>query len=205
MYSPSTERLRQRTFNCPAAGQSRSQCQRGDADLSAPISQRFSFSCILKHPITSSVVGLLDARGPLAILRRIVSVGVSAIQGVLVRWTRPHIIQEVLERLRPSLAHSDSSATIVRMFRFAAAFHGCPDSKLSRLTFAMRNRFFTEFDAHFMMKTSARFRCRMQRILLDMFHGAAIASAQPKSPWSFTLPAVSVFADDRQPTESLAY
>lgn len=74
------------------------------------------------------VLRLLSRCGPSTIVRFVVAVIVDSVQAVRGRWARSHVGKEINER-RPTIAHADSSSTIVRvswMSRCASRVHVYP-------------------------------------------------------------------------------
>jgi len=89
-----------------------------------------------------SVLSLLLVRRPLAILRRIPSVVVDAVNAVLQRWPRPHVGHEGRERTPPLGADGNAPTAIpfveVSVGVLASSNHVLPHSVLWRSTHAVR-------------------------------------------------------------------
>lgn len=85
-------------------------------------------AALLIRPTT--IMNLLQWGSPTTILWRVRAVIINAVNAVLRRWLLPHIGQECLIRLQPSLVNGDSATTIARIFRRvwvqAARPHGFP-------------------------------------------------------------------------------
>lgn len=62
---------------------------------------------------TASIARLLDGCRPSTILRRVVAIGIDAVQAVI-RWARSHIAQECGERFQPRVTHSDPASAVAR-------------------------------------------------------------------------------------------
>lgn len=98
----------------------------------APFRERPSFAVIGHEDGTSRVPGLFREAGPTTVSRFIASIVVDAINGVLRRWARSHVCEEVLERRQPPGAHLNAASAIslvARVVAVTAAFLHClPDS-----------------------------------------------------------------------------
>lgn len=77
-----------------------------------PVSERFNFSSRLKQSIPSGVIALLSRSGPPAIILRIISVVVNAVNGMVTTRALAHIRKESFKRF-PCWGVSDPSATVV--------------------------------------------------------------------------------------------
>ena len=131
--------------------------------------------------IAAPIVCLLDARGPAAILRRIRSVVVDAIQCVLWPWTWAHVHEEGQERPLPASTHTDPAEPVVlvtpiRRLR-TSLDHAFPTSVLRRVLHAVRDR---PLARSFFSEAATRLRrSSLQVVAKDGQPGAAIALTPP--------------------------
>ena len=94
------------TFSHSIVMESRCSCDKFPIATKRPNSPEAMFS-------RSAIVILLFWKRPSAILGRIWTVVVSAINPMLRRWLAAHVSEEVFERI-PAVAHCDASPAIVR-------------------------------------------------------------------------------------------
>ena len=91
--------------------------------------------------VIALVVGLLDSIHPSTVVRFVMAVWIDAVD-LIVSWARPHVIKEVLKRLKPSFADGDTSAAIVRkhpaFWSKAAVLHRSPCVELAARLVASR-------------------------------------------------------------------
>lgn len=89
---------------------------------------------------------LNNLRRPAAVLGRVVSVAVDAVNRVLRRRARPYVLQEVLEAVEPAVAHTDTFAAVVLVVwprRIGASLlHVLPAVVLGGSRSTVRNRCF---------------------------------------------------------------
>ena len=85
---------------------------------SLPDSQ--SFSVDDENPTAPFVVRLNGTRSPIAVLRRVWSVVVSAFDGELRSWPRSHVSVESREIVAPAVAHRNATAAVVRKISSAS-------------------------------------------------------------------------------------
>ena len=71
-------------------------------------------SCLSALAVGAPVAILLGAGGPSAVAGLVIPIDVNAIDGVPTRWPRPHISQEIRERVLPVPADRNSSASVTR-------------------------------------------------------------------------------------------
>ena len=64
--------------------------------------------------IASLIVGLFLGCRPTAILRRVITIVVFAVDGVLKRWSAPHVFEEGDKAGPPSVTHLDTTSTVKR-------------------------------------------------------------------------------------------
>ena len=92
---------------------------------------------------SSSVIRLLFTGSPFAVVRRIVTVVIDALDGKPFR-ARPHVGVEIFKRLVPSVAYNYAAATIARVrlsFAVIAPFmHSAPDVMFRRMRHAVFER-----------------------------------------------------------------
>jgi hypothetical protein len=83
------------------------------AELRRPIGQNFDPTEGFEPHVPSRVAKLLGSGGPIAVLRAVASVVISAFNRVLCRRPSPHVGVEVCERVEPTVTNSNSAPSIV--------------------------------------------------------------------------------------------
>ncbi len=86
---------------------------------------------------------LILSSSPLTVFWTVIRVIIDSLNGVFLRWLRPHVSEEVLERMQPAVADSDASAApileIVGFRVVAAGFHVLPTTILRCVGHAVRS------------------------------------------------------------------
>lgn len=122
----------QGSLDRPPVGQSPSQPERVDLESFSPYRDRESLAAKLQESVTSRIVHLLSPRRPPAVVWSVGTTVVDAVQRISGR-PRPHIGEECLERVTPSLTDDDATATIIRIDSAlgirAAVIHRAPDHR----------------------------------------------------------------------------
>lgn len=117
-------------FWSPAPEQAQANQSRGEADISRPLGSCSGDSVDGQVVNPPGVVHLLTLRCPSAVARSVVAIVVFPLQRMVWRWLQPHVYQEVLETVEPSIADLDTSSTVMRELGGvaiqAAAFHRSP-------------------------------------------------------------------------------
>lgn len=120
----------QRDFQTDSSQQSHFQRIGFESYAPCPSSKGHGFSVKCQQSSVSFIGRLFGATGPFAILWRVGSIVIDALKGIA-SWSRPHIINEIMETLLPSFADHNASAAVVfpRRIRFATATtnHASPD------------------------------------------------------------------------------
>lgn len=118
--------LGQCTFGTPAKVQPAAQLSVRHAALFGPISHALSLPAVGDPMSASLIAGLLSLCAPAAIARTIVTVAINAIKGVARAWPTPHVVEERLERLSPSVAHNNPATAVVPEVRPGLAITTIP-------------------------------------------------------------------------------
>lgn len=84
------------------------------SEFFAPVCGNEGFSIAGYDNIVSLVPNLIFSRCPPAIFSRVSGVVVESFETVVRAWSRPKVIIEILERLKPPIAHRYPSSTISR-------------------------------------------------------------------------------------------
>src|SRR5262249_43518935 len=131
----------------------------------------------LHNVIAASVIGLFLKSRPSNIARLIVAIIVwIAIQGMLRRWTRTHIRQEVLERFLPS-STNDNAVLSVSPVRPTSPDHVVITTVSAGATHPMFRRLFGD---DFPMQTSAGFAVFIGKSpFLNGFFSTTLATTKP--------------------------
>lgn len=128
----------------------------------------------------TAIVRLLLSGGPFAVGRLVIAVIVDALQSVA-RWSLSHVVVERLERLTPTLADRDSTASIVDVSVpariFATLFHGFPRVVFWRPVAAMFG--VSDLVPFGAIAPAGHDRPSSQKNARDGFFSAAVASANP--------------------------
>ena len=169
--------------------------------------QTHSFLSYRNHDATSLIDRLFCQGGPLAVLRRVISVVVYTFDGSTVVWPRPHI-SEKYRKVMPLIADRYPSSAIIRVwagiFILAARQHARPTYILRRrwletmTRLAMRQ---VPCAHHFLLNTLAAFRSITKIIGRDDCLIPAFALTEPTNnpPFSVLRP-----RDNRQFTVGLS-
>lgn len=133
--------------------------------------------------IFSSISRLFNAGGPAAVFLAVAQCVVNAVNAVLCRWTRPHVVIEGLKGL-PFSAHGNASAAVVLVHLFVRVFasskNSAPDFIFCGFGHAVRclsgrNKFTLKASAGLCSQ-------RSEFSQVDVDRAAAIASAKPVNP-----------------------
>lgn len=110
---------------------------------SSPFAESARLSAQRQPVRRALVICLLHDGCPVAIVRRVALLVVSAFDGVCRRWARPHVTVERLERMAPRNADGQAAPTVImkpfRLWRVAALVEAGPDSKFRRMAHAVRS------------------------------------------------------------------
>ena len=137
--SISTRRLRQRFFDRPPQNYY-ALPQHGEVKSAVPRPSKQRPCITTEGDIASYArVGVLRGlRSPTNILRLVMAVIVDSIDRMFVAWTKTYVRKERVERLSPSIAHSDTSPTVISEgaapFIKTPLLHRGPCAMLSGLT-----------------------------------------------------------------------
>lgn len=104
---------RESALRAPVMPQALTYERGGQSQLLTPLLKRLPLSVPVDLNIRATIIRLLAARGPRAVLRRVRAVIVDAFQGVFGGGTPADIAQKCLKRLSPLLAYRDATAPIV--------------------------------------------------------------------------------------------
>lgn len=133
--------LGQGAVNGPAGQQTPFQCSRLESEGAFPLCNRLAASQVLNEMVVPVVVRLHERRGPDAVTRLVVAVGVQPLYGVAFR-ARPHVGAERLEAVAPSVAHRDASSAVILKRSCtrveAARFRGAPRTILACVELSVR-------------------------------------------------------------------
>lgn len=105
--------LRENAFDWKLQSDSRVNSMRWDVQFSTPCHDAHSLAVEFKEYVISSIVSLCKIVSPIAIVRTIRSIIVSAFQRIFPRWPLPHVTQKGSEIVLPVVANSDASRAIV--------------------------------------------------------------------------------------------
>lgn len=112
-----------------------------DAEFARPFCQCSSYSLVGNQMIVSFVVSLLKAISPPAIIWRIVSIIVNALNRMTRRWSLPHVGVKILEGIDPAVAHGYTTTAVSWICRnvrvCTSRFYVRPTSVLRRLYHAV--------------------------------------------------------------------
>ena len=115
--------------HCPATPESPSKRVRTDTGLNGPLGETLRATVPLDTASVSPVAVLLNRRGPIAILGRIRSVVVAALQRVS-RWTLAHVGQKLQVVGEPFWAYRDAPTAVIGVTMIigvqASFLHGTP-------------------------------------------------------------------------------
>lgn len=103
----------QRTPDAPPVPESRVQAARRYAGHLRPFRHTQGFALKRQPADASRVASLRKAGGPPAIIRRVGTVVVDAVERVLWGRTIAHVREEVLEAVQPAVAHADAAPAII--------------------------------------------------------------------------------------------
>lgn len=135
----SLNRLRQRS----APVKPTLQCSRCHAKLAFPLARGVRGIAEAYQAICSTVVGLLNKRGPTAIMLGVRAIYVDSVQRVAL-WARSRVAQKGLEVCDPLIGHRNSTATVVRVCLrlgvVATSFGPTPRSVFARVALAVLRR-----------------------------------------------------------------
>lgn len=128
----------QRIFNGPSEPKSAVERTNGHVTTEAsPFSYGEPATAKRQEFIVSFVAGLLEPRGPSAILRRVGAVVINTFDAVSLGLARTHVSQERIKRFRPLIADRDSSPAVILVGRTRwvqdARFHFEPDTALANV------------------------------------------------------------------------
>lgn len=165
------------------------------------------FSSFLRPPdwlAFALVPLLLRARRPPAVIWRVRSVVVDAIDGVCWRGARPNVRQKGGKIVPPSLAHNNPAATVIRVIPcprvVAAVLHLAPRAVLRRLALLMRvPEFPTRIDPEAAATPSRA--SNQEHADRDVF---SPAFTQAKPPGLRTIGLRGYTSDDAEPAECLS-
>lgn len=137
-----TDLARQDQINRQSLFESRKNCMDIHANTLRPFAYRQRQSVVRENPIATHIARLLRFSGPATIVRRVIAVVVRvSIQCVSPTRSEPHISQEVLEGMSPSLAHKNSPTSISRKIPVscvvAPLVHHLPNTKLAGVCLAV--------------------------------------------------------------------
>ena len=133
-------------FWFPASLNSHVERQSSDAGTGSPLIQRQVLSVIRKSPSPSPVPGLFVAIYPTAILGRVKTIGIDAVERMARRF-RPQVSVETFERCEPAIANANAAPAIVRviinLLVVAALLHRHPGSVFRAATQSMTSSWHT--------------------------------------------------------------
>ena len=155
----------------------------------SPVLPRQGYALVGDEDIISAIVLLLLACSPVAIIRRISFVVVSALKGVSIR-TLAHIRDEVFEFI-PARADGDASASITRVFSrlwiAASVSHVGPSSILRGIVLTMYSAMWI-FTQLFKLMASAGF--SVTGFKFPIFNNVIVAARAFAMPVSFAMPSL---------------
>lgn len=82
--------------------------------LNCPVLKALGNPVNSNHPVSSGVSSLFLLCSPSAVLWAVVSIVVDAVNRVLGRWPRPHVLDKCLKRVSPSFTDLDATPTVQR-------------------------------------------------------------------------------------------
>lgn len=136
MVSVEVQGFGQRPLDRPASPQPLPDHARADSCAAGPLGNRQRFTPKLKQGILAHVVGLLLVVGPSAVVWAIAQIVIDSVNAAS-RWARTHIVEEMLERLPPSLTYGDAASPVVLIDDASGVvtspLHVAPNSVLARL------------------------------------------------------------------------
>ncbi len=88
-------------------------CVNRNTQRSGPVFSALSFPVPCNHSCSSGVAFLNVRSFPRTVFRRITQIVITALNGMFIRWARPHVLIEVYERMPPSLTYFYSATSIV--------------------------------------------------------------------------------------------
>jgi len=114
-------------------------------EIPRPLRHRLAFVLKFYPAIIGSIVLLLDASGPAAIIRRVVAFAIDSIDAVFRRGASSHVGQEVTVRLQPSVADFDAlrsiACEVIVGWAQASRLDTDPCAIFGRLPFSARSIF----------------------------------------------------------------
>ncbi len=135
------QRNREGILDWDAFAKAREQARYTNASFIRPIADGLCFPEGCQQSGAASIARLRVSGAPPAITRLVISVALNAINGVILRWSRPHVGVEGDEILSPSFAHFDAATSIRRVVRsrwsLATRNHGVPRAVFGRARHAM--------------------------------------------------------------------
>lgn len=130
--------------NCPTLRQSRNDRSTRDTCAPGPILDAHGLAIHGEKARFARVQNLLSARSPSAVVRRIRAVVVDAVDRMVLRWPRTHVGKKVSERVAPTFADENASASVVGIGDVvpvvAASVHGHPRQMFRRVCQTVRSR-----------------------------------------------------------------
>lgn len=198
----SIQRNRERRFKGNTLAQSCEQAREREAVFVRPIADALSFSKGSDLAGRSAVAGLFPGRAPSAILWRVITVCVDAVQRVIRRGARPHVGEKRFKGSRPSVTDGNSSCPVILVAVHArvkaSSFHCSPYAVFGAVSQIMS----APHIAHaFTSKTTAGFRAFAHVMDWNRDFCAAIAAANVAMHQSFSRTAWEILKN-RQSTES---
>lgn len=132
-----------------------------DSSNSGPLGQSFGFPLETDVAISTGIRVLNFCYCPATILGTIGSIVIYAVDTMSGRWSWPHVVEELLERIIPSIAECDSSSSVVGKIFYvgvqASVFHSPPYTVFCGMPHPMgRKRFSSVPGRSFSVKTSTR-------------------------------------------------
>jgi hypothetical protein len=143
-----------------------------------------SFTIVFNESVRASVVALLSARGPLAIVRRVISVVINTVK-LASRRAFTHIREEVFKAVQPSVAHLDPATTVsvvMLVLLITASFLGSSPSSIFRSLASIVCHSSESFKN--LMGASTTLGLAEKSASLDIFDISAIAPTAPSSLYS---------------------
>lgn len=167
----------------PISDQSLLKQARGHSDQSRQLSDSETLPLVFHPVIPACVVGLFSARRPTAVLRRIWAFVVDAVNGVMARWARSHILIECREVVPPSLTDANASPAIplvvLGVSVVATRVHPAPAGIFRRFLHAM---LVVDRCDLLSQQTPATTRPAQQAVDVDFSGRATFAHARPVVP-----------------------
>ncbi len=131
MGRPTANRRTESSFDRPATSEPHFQDVLMDSEFVCPCSDTHELPVEGEQFCSIGVSHLLLSRRPAAVARLVVPVVVDPVDLMFLRRTWPHVGKEVLERVHPTVANRDATATVaapsfvIRVF--ASTFKASPD------------------------------------------------------------------------------